>query len=87
MATRSSKWWWIASAALAFGLVVEYYAHALAAFIMLECPSFRSDAPGHCAHPYWLAIGGFLIISVGALGLVWLSLRAFLRRGTRNVRS
>ena len=87
VATRSSKWWWIASAALAFGFFVEYYAHALAAFIMLECRSFRPNAPGHCAHPYWLAIGGLLIIAVGALGLVWLSLRALLRKRTRNVRS
>ena len=86
VATRSNKWWWITSAVLAFGFLVEYYAHALGAFIMLECPSLRPDAPGHCAHPYWLAIGGLLIISVGVLGLVWLSLRTLLWKRTRNVR-
>jgi hypothetical protein len=80
VATKSRKWWWIASAALTFGFFVECYARSLADLIMLECPSLRPDAPGHCAHPYWLAICGFLLIGVGLLGLCWLSLRAVLRK-------
>lgn len=87
MATRSNKWWWLTSAVLALGFCVESYARSLADLIMLECPSLRPDAPGHCAHPYWLAISGFLLMSVGILGLVWLSLRALLLKRARNARS
>ena len=80
MATRSRKWWWIASAVLAFGFLVEGYARSLADLIMVECPNLRPDAPGHCAHPYWLALSGLLLMGVGLLGLCWLSLRALLRK-------
>jgi hypothetical protein len=79
VATRSRKWWWLAGAILALGLFVECYARSLGDLIMLECPSLRPDAPGHCAHPYWLALGGLVLIGVGLLGLGWLLLRAVLR--------
>ena len=80
MATNSGKWWWIASAVLAFGFLVEYYAWSLADLIMVECPNLRYDAPGHCAHPYWLALSGLFVLGIGLLGLCWLSLRALLRK-------
>jgi hypothetical protein len=80
VAIKSRKWWWLTSAVLAFGFFVECYARSLADLIMIECPSLRPDAPGHCAHPYWLALCGLLLIGVGLLGLCWLSLRALLRK-------
>lgn len=80
MATRTRKWWWLASAALVLGAYVECYARSLADLIMVECPNLRLDAPGHCAHPLWLALAGALLIGSGLLGLAWLTIRAFIQR-------
>jgi hypothetical protein len=80
VATRFLKWWWLASVVLALGIFVECYARSLASLILLECPGLGPDAPGHCAHPYWLALCGFAAIGVGLVTLVWLSLLAVLRR-------
>lgn len=80
MATKSGKWWWITSAVIAFGFLVECYARSLGDLIMLECPSLRPDAPGHCAHPFWLALCGLLLMGAGSLVVCWLSLRAIFRK-------
>ena len=80
VATRSGKWWCSTTGILALGTYVECYARSLAGLIMLECPSLGPRAPGHCAHPFWLAICGLLMIGVGGLGLCWLMLRAIVRK-------
>lgn len=80
VATSSRKWWWSTSGTLALGACVECYARSLADLIMLECPDLGPQAHGHCAHPFWLAICGLLMIGAGGLGLCGLALRAIIRK-------
>ena len=80
VATSSRKWWWAAGGLLTAGAYSECYARSLADLIMMECPGLGPEAPGHCAHPYWLAMVGLLLLGSGALALIWLTLRAVFRK-------
>ncbi len=79
-ATSLRLWAWLASLTLLIGLAVEYYAQALGAFIVSDCPSLGPTAPGHCAEPYRLAVTGIAIISAGAVAGCFLLLLALFKR-------
>lgn len=59
----------IAVVLLVLGIAVEYYAHALGAFVVTECG--RSNAAERCRWPYRLSVAGIVLMVSGvtALGL------------------
>jgi hypothetical protein len=61
---------WFSVVLLILGILIEYYAHALGAFILSDCDTITADNVSRCAQPRRLAIIGFVVIGLGAAGIL-----------------